>query len=132
MGGAIGSGLAALIALGIILMLILLVCIYVYSSYAWMIIAKKLKYKKAWLAWIPIANFAMLLQMGGFSWAWIFLILIPIFGWIALGVLLIISVWRIFEKRKYPGWLSLAILIPEGLGAIASLIILGFVAWKKR
>jgi hypothetical protein len=142
-GGLSGMGggqLAALIALGVfavILALIALAVIYVYTSWAWMTIARKLKHKHPWLAWIPIANGAMVLQLGGFHWAWIFLILIPFLGWIALAVLGIISCWRIFEKRKYPGWLALIPILGfvpwlGGLASLAFLIILGFVAWKDQ
>jgi len=117
--------------------LIILAALYVYNGLVWMTIGKKLKYSKPWLAWIPFANIAMILQMGGFHWAWVFLLLIPVIGWIALMVLMIISCWRIFEKRKYPGWLSLIPLaggIPAigGLASIAYLVILGFVAWKDN
>jgi len=70
-----------------------------------------------------------MLQMGGFHWAWVFLILIPILGWIGLLVLVIISTWRIYEKRNYPGWFSLAIIVPQ-LGGILHLVVIGFVAWK--
>jgi len=130
-------GLGVLIGFGIALAIICLLAFYVYTSLALMTIAKKLKYKKAWLAWIPIANISMILQLGGFHWAWVFLILIPIVGWIALAVLLVISFWKIFEKRKYPGWLALLPLvgmIPKigGLANLAFLIILGFVAWGKK
>ena len=142
-GGLSGMGggqLAALIALGVfavILALIALAVIYVYTSWAWMTIARKLKHKHPWLAWIPIANGAMVLQLGGFHWAWIFLILIPFLGWIAIAVLGIISCWRIFEKRKYPGWLALIPILGfvpwlGGLASLAFLIILGFVAWKDQ
>ena len=123
-------GLGILAALGVFLF-IFIIAFYVYLSLAWYTIAKKLKYKNAWLAWIPIVNGAMILQLGGFHWAWIFLILIPIFGWIGLFVLIIISTWRIFEKRKYPGWFSLSILIPQA-GGVLYLIAIGFVAWKDR
>ncbi len=128
---------ATIIALGILIMLLVLIALYVYTSLALKTIARKLKYKKAWLAWIPVARWAMILQLGKFHWAWIFLVLIPVAGWIALGVLLIISFWRIFEKRKYPGWLALvpvfaAIPMLSGLAIIAFLVILGFVAWKKN
>jgi hypothetical protein len=50
-------------------------------------------------------------------------------------VLLLIATWRVYEKRKYPGWLSLISLagfIPGvgPLAGIANLVILGLVAWK--
>ncbi len=121
----------------LIIIFILGIGIYIYFAICWQKIAKKLKHKKSWLAWIPIANESLILQLGGFNWAWIFLILVPILGWITLAVLTIIAQWRIFEKRKYPGALSLVMLggfIPYIgiLASIASMIILGFVAFKKR
>ena len=124
-------GLGLLFGLLLVFILIILSVVYVYFCLSWMTIAKKLRYKKAWIAWIPIAQFAMILQMGGFHWAWIFLILIPILGWIPLLVLLIIATWRIFEKRNYPGWFSLSIIIPK-IGIILYLISIGFVAWADR
>lgn len=130
-GGFAGGALGALMIFGILIAIIFMAGIYVYSSLAWYTIAKKLKYKKAWLAWIPIINTTMVLQLGGFHWAWIFLILIPILGWIALFVLAIIANWRIFEKRKYPGWFGLAPIIPK-IGGILYLIVIGFVAWKDQ
>ncbi len=116
--------------------------VYLFTAFAWMSIAKKLKYKRPWLAWIPFASSAMVLQLGGFHWAWIFLLLIPVFGWVAFAVLAIMARWRIFEKRSYPGWLSLVpllALIPYlgWLGFVGYFVVLGFVAWndvkkKKR
>lgn len=126
-GGIIG----ALMALWIGFVLILLVGIYVYHALAWMTIGKKLDYKIPWLAWIPVANIAMILQIGSFHWAWVFLILVPIAGWIALLVLQVIAVWRMFVKRKYPGWFSLAQIIPQ-VGGVLYLIAIGFAAWGKK
>lgn len=128
---------------GAFLAFFIFVCLtlWVYTSLAYMGIARKLKYKNSWLAWIPFARGAMILQLGGFNWGWIFLALIPIAGWIALCVLFYISNWRIFEKRKYSGWLALIPLIGMIvpwlmlLSGIAYLVVLGFVAWqdnKKR
>jgi len=125
-----GPALIALIALGILLVVLTIIAVYIYFAIAWKTIAKKLKFKDSWLAWVPIANLSMILHLGGFHWAWIFIILIPIAGWIALAVLLIIATWRIFERRNYPGFYSLGILIPEGAGLILYLVAIGFVAWK--
>jgi hypothetical protein len=134
LGGAAGAVLAIVIMFAIVLGL----AIYVYHALAWMTIAKKRKYKKAWLAWIPFASSAMRLQLGKkFHWAWVFLYLIPIVGWIAIWILLIVSHWKIFEMFRYPGWLSLAPLVNllprlSGLGTFAYLVIVGIVAWKKN
>jgi len=134
-GAALTGAFAGLLALGIVVAVLIILALYIYTSLALMTIGKKIKYRNAWLAWIPVANIAMILQMGGFSWLWIFLIVVPILGWIALGVLGIIAFWRIFEKRKYPGWLALVPLIGfvpmiGGLASIAFLVVLGLVAWK--
>jgi len=132
-----GTGVMAfLLALGFILFLFL-IAVYIYFALAWKKIAEKRKYKRPWLAWIPFANISMWLQMGGFHWAWVFLMLIPVLGWVAIGVLMIISHWRVFEALKYSGWLSLSLildLIPgiTGIGIIAYGIIIGIIAWKKR
>jgi len=125
------GALGALIAVAIFLAIFLAIGLYVYFAIVWMTIAKKMKYKHPWLAWIPFANVAMILQIGGFHWAWIFLALVPIVGWIALFVLFIIANWRIFEKRKHPGWLSLSLVIPK-VGGLLYMIAIGFVAWSKK
>lgn len=132
-----GTGMLAFIAAFVVLAIIIGLAIYVYVALAYMTIARKLKHPYPWLAWIPFANFALILQLGGFHWAWVFLVLIPILGWIVLGVLGIISMWRIYEKRKYSGWLSLVgflgvIPFIGWIASIANLIILGFVAWKDQ
>jgi hypothetical protein len=127
-GGFLGG---AIVALGFTIMLLIIAAFYVYFSMAWMTIAKKLKNKYAWVAWIPIANIGLILQLGGFHWAWTFLILIPFLGWIAVAVLSIIATWKIFEKRNYPGWFSLSVIIPQ-VGMILYLIAIGFVAWKDK
>ena len=125
------GALAALITIGIFLVIVVSLAFYVYFAMAWMTIAKKMKYKHPWLAWIPIANCAMILQLGKFHWAWIFLLLLPVLGWLAFFVLFVIATWRIFEKRKYPGWFSLSLVIPK-VGGILYLIAIGFVAWSKK
>jgi len=133
-GGAfLGAGL---VALGIIALLIG-IAVYVYFALAWKAIAEKVKYKNSWLAWIPFANISMWLQMGGFHWAWVFLLIIPVIGWLAVGVLFVISNWRVFEKLKYPGWWSLApvlSIIPHlsGLGTLGYGIAVGVIAWGKK
>jgi len=128
--GNLVSGLNGLAFAGILMLgFLFLTGVYVYTSLAWYTIGKKLKYKNNWLAWIPVAKWAMILQLGEFHWVWVFLVLIPLVGWIALFVLLIIAGWRIYEKRKYPGWFSLGIILPQ-VGWVLYLISIGFVAWK--
>lgn len=141
----------------LVVALLVLIGLWIYTSFAWMSIGKKLRHKHPWLAWIPFARGAMILQLGGFSWQWIFLSLSGIFLLFALGgialailgmvlagigvaalyILGLISRWRIFEKRKYPGWYSLSLLF-TGLPyigyilGILYLVVLGIVAWKDK
>lgn len=131
------SVIGTILALGIVFVIVIVFGVYIYSSLARMAIARKLGHKMPWLAWIPFARTSLILQLGGFHWAWVFLVLLPILGWIALGILMIISFWKIFEKRKYPGWLALILLlvtVPSvgWLANLAFLIVIGFVAWQDR
>ena len=128
----IAGGLALIFIISIIITIVLM--LYVYFSFAWMTIAKKLGYKNYWLAWIPFAQTAMRFQLGKIPWQFVFLYLIPIFGWIAIFILEIIAKWHIFEKRNYPGWFALStifLIIPK-VGAIPYGVVLGFVAWKDQ
>jgi hypothetical protein len=116
---------------------------YIYNALVWMTIAKKLGHKYPWLAWIPIGQTILQLQLAGLHWAWIFLLLaliVPLlnililFGIIAL---MVIIHWRVFQKRNYPPALSLITLgtiIPflNFVAGIAYLVIMGMVAWKDR
>ena len=126
-GGAIGALFGTMLVVGILVG----IALYVYHALAWQKIAREAKHKNPWLAWIPLANIALILQLGKFHWAWIFLLLVPILGWIAIAVLCIIATWRVYESRKYPGWFALAPIIPQ-IGGLLHLIALGFVAWKKK
>ena len=125
------TGIGMLLAIGIFAILLFFLAFYIYFSLAWMTIAKKLKHKHPWLAWVPFANISLILQLGGFNWALIFLILIPFFGWLALFVIVIISTWQILEKLKYPGWFSLSMIIPQ-VGTILYLVVIGFAAWEHK
>ena len=116
---------------------IILIALYVYITFSWMIIAKKVRYKNPQRAFIPFANIAMWLEIGGFRWEFVFLLLIPILGWIVMAVLLIISHWKIYEKLGYYGWIAILPLIGlikeiYGVGIIIYLIAIGIIAWKNK
>jgi len=131
-GGSVAGGfLGGLIAIGILVGLLIFVALYIYNAMAWMAIARKLKYKHVWMVWVPIINLVPVLQLGGFGWGWIFLLLIPVLGWLALFIMFIIALWRIFKKRNHPGWFSLGIIIPK-IGGILYLIAIGIVAWSDK
>ncbi len=152
------AGIAALFGVAFIVILTIFIllgaALYVYQSLAWQSIARKLKYKKPWLAWIPIANFFLLPILAKKKWTWGLIILLPfvllpfllvpivglILYWLAVIFIILMAItwtWDIFEKRKYPGWLGLGpafffIPVVNVIALIAHLVILGFVAWSDR
>jgi len=89
-------------------------------------IYKKAGYSRPWMAWIPIVNVFPMLQLGGHSWTWIFILLIPFLGAIIFLIVYIKSLWRVFEMAGYDGALSLLTLIP-----FVNIIMLAIVAWEK-
>ena len=104
--------------------------LYVYLALALQTIAKRLNHEYPWLAWIPFANIALVLQLGGFHWALVFLAIIPIVN-IAVLVLLLISLYKIADEiNVLPPWTVFLILIPF-IGFIWQLILMGILAWKK-
>jgi len=128
----VGSIIGLLAGLIVVIFLVSIE-LYVYWSLVWMTIARKLKYKKPWLAWIPIAQIFLIPILAKKHWTWGFMFLVPI----ANVVFLFIWTWNIFEQRKYPGWLALVPLlgfIPLVglLASLAYLVILGLVAWSDR
>ncbi len=124
---------AALFAGAIVIMVIVAIALYIYLAFTWMTIARKLGYKNAWLAWIPVVQLVLLPILAKKHWTWVFILLIPIVN----IVFTIIWVWNIYEQRKYPGWLSLiyvvmAIPFIDLIGWIGYMIIQGIVAWSDR
>ncbi len=112
--------------------------VYVYKALAYMKIAKKLKHPYPWLAWIPIANVALIFQLGDMPWWLVFGFLvgmIPFIGGIlgviasiALAVVMVIALYKMCEKLNKPGWWGILIaLIP-----IVNLIIIGILAWGEE
>ena len=134
--GATGGLIAGLVIAAIVIFIISLLfitAIYIYTSYAMYTIAKKLKYKKAWLAWIPIANLFLLPILAKWEWGYGFLMLIPV----ANLVFAIIWFWEIYKRRGYNGALAIVkafYVVPPLIPAvfIADMIILGIVAFEKK
>jgi hypothetical protein len=114
--------LAVLVIIGIIA--------YIYTSIALYTIAKRLKVEPAWLAWVPIANLALVAKCADRSWTWVFswfFLLLPILGWAILAGIHIWFWWVIAEKRKISGALSLLQLISP----IGYWVLVGIIAWRK-
>jgi len=135
----------------LIFLAVFFIAVYVYTSFALMAIAKKIKTEPAWLAWIPVANFYLISKMAKMHW-WPMLLLLTIplcllFFAISLVAGLVFLVptliclvvftvftfiwqWKMFEAVDRPGWWILMVLIPY-VGEIIYLVLLGVAAWGE-
>jgi len=118
---AMGAAIVAIFALFVLV-------VYIYSSFALMAIAKKTKTKNAWMAWIPLANIYLMIQIAEVPWWTIFALLlpfIPVIGGLALCAASVWWWWKISENRNKPGWLGILMIIP-----FLNLIVMGILAWS--
>lgn len=114
---------AALFFIGGLFLFFLVIAIlcYVYTAVCLMKIAKKTNTENAWLAWIPIANIILMLQVAKKPLWWIILFFIPIVN-LVMGVL----VWMEIAKRLgKPDWIGILYIIP-----LVNLIALGYLAFS--
>ncbi len=99
----------------------LCIAVYVYMAMALMIIATKTNTENGWLAWIPIANFFLLLSIAKKPAWWFLLLFIPF-----INLIILIVVWmEVCEACGKEKWLGLLMLIP-----LANLILPGYLAWS--
>ncbi|MFP4568307.1 MAG: hypothetical protein ACLFN8_05170 [Candidatus Woesearchaeota archaeon] len=131
------DGLFALAAGMLVFLIIALIGIYVYTSFAFMKIGQKAKLKTPELAWIPGVGPTILAYQSSKMhwWPWLLLIaiIIPFLNILAMLTFAVFSyiwMWKLFENINKPGWWPLLGLIP-GVGAIIFLIIIGLAAWGK-
>jgi hypothetical protein len=100
---------------------------YIYMSVTLMKVAQKLNHENPWFAWIPILNAVLLFQLGEQNPWLLLLVLIPGLGALIVGVISIIALMKICEKRGYDKLLGLLYIVP-----IANLVLLGMLAWGKK
>jgi len=117
-----GNSVAAA-GLGIGLIVICLVFVaagYIYMALALQTIANKTNTENSWLAWIPIANIILMLQIAKKPVWWIVLFLIPL-----VNIVFIIIVWMgVAEARGKPNWWGVLMIVP-----LANLVVPGVLAW---
>jgi Family of unknown function (DUF5684) len=118
------EGAAAGIAfLGAFMMVFVVIglAFYVYYALALQTIAKKTNTENAWLAWIPIINIILMLNIAKKPLWWIILCLIPL-----VNIVIIIIVWMaIAEARKKPNWWGILLIVP-----VVGIIVPGYLAWS--
>ena len=113
---------AAIAAMGVLMlvMFVFAAAFYVYFALALQTIAKKTNTENGWLAWIPIANIILMLNIAKKPIWWIVLCLIPL-----VNIVIIIIVWMaIAEARNKPSWWGILWIVP-----LVNLIVPGYLAW---
>ncbi len=100
---------------------IILLVAYVYHALALQTIAQKTNTENGWLAWIPIANLILMLNIAKKPIWWIILFFIPLVGFVML-----VLVWMgIAEARNKPNWWGILIIVP-----VVNVIVPGYLAWS--
>lgn len=93
---------------------------YIYVSLALQTIATKTGTQNGWLAWIPIINIFLMLDIAKKPLWWFILFLIPL-----VNIVMAIIVWMgIAEARQKPNWWGILTIVP-----IANLLVPGYLAW---
>lgn len=96
-----------------------LVC-YVYMALALQTIATKTGTPDGWLAWVPIGNAFLMLNIAKKPLWWFLLFLIPL-----VNIAILVVVWMaIAEARQKPNWWGILAIVP-----VANLIVPGMLAW---
>ncbi len=94
---------------------------YIYISLALQTISEKTNTANGWLAWIPIANIILMLNIAKKPLWWIILFLIPL-----VNIVMAILVWMgVAEARSKPSWWGILIIIP-----FVNMIVPGYLAWS--
>jgi Family of unknown function (DUF5684) len=116
------GALPAVAALGGLMFVFLIIGLaaYLYMALALQTIAKKTNTENAWLAWVPVINIVLMLNIAKKPLWWIILCLIPI-----VNIIVIVIVWMaIAEARGKPSWWGILIIVPA-----AQVIVPGYLAW---
>jgi|SRR5208283_3962594 len=115
-----GAAIAA--ATGMLLFfLVFAVAAYVYTSLALQTIAQKTNTENPWLAWIPIINIVLMLNIAKKPVWWILLLLIPV-----VNIVIAVIIWMaIAEARNKPNWWGILAIVP-----FVNLIVPGYLAWS--
>jgi Family of unknown function (DUF5684) len=109
-------------ASGILLfVLVFALAAYVYFALAIQTIAQKTNTENPWLAWIPIVNIVLLLNIAKKPIWWFLLFLIPL-----VNIVIAVIVWMgVAEARNKPSWWGILMIVP-----VVNLIVPAYLAWS--
>jgi Family of unknown function (DUF5684) len=101
--------------------LVITIVMYAYMALALQTIANKTNTENAWLAWIPIVNIVLMLNIAKKPIWWIILFLIPL-----VNIVVAIIVWMgVAEARNKPSWWGVLLIVP-----LIGIIVPGYLAWS--
>jgi len=95
---------------------------YIYMAVCLQVIAKKTNTPNGWMAWIPIANIVLMIQVAQKPLWWFIFFLIPIVN-IVIAVVVFMA---IAERRGKPNWVGILIIVP-----IVGIVIPGYLAFSS-
>ncbi|HOD96892.1 MAG: zinc ribbon domain-containing protein [Candidatus Paceibacterota bacterium] len=105
------------------LSLVLIIIFYIYFAICLQTLAKKTNTSNGWLAWIPVANLFLMIQIAQKPLWWFILLLIPIVN-IVIGIIL----WmKIAERRGKPNWWGILLIVP-----VVGIIVPGYLAFSGK
>ena len=115
------AGATAALGVMMVVFVILGLALYVYMALSLQTIAKKTNTENAWMAWIPIVNVILMLNIAKKPLWWIILMLIPL-----VNLVIAIIVWMaIAEARGKPSWWGILLLVP-----VVGIIVPGYLAFS--
>lgn len=126
---ALPAGFEAFVGGMMIFALVFLAVLYIYTAICLMKIAKKTNTPNAWMAWIPIINLFLMVQIAKKPMWWVALFLlafIPFVGGIIVLVLSIIIWMAIAKNVGKPEWWGVLAILP-----LINLIAMGYLAFSK-
>jgi uncharacterized membrane protein YhaH (DUF805 family) len=102
---------------------LLMLIVYIYLAICLQKLAKKTNTPNGWLAWIPIANVFLLIQIAQKPLWWFILLLIPL-----VNIIIAIILWmKIAERVDRPNWLGILMIVP-----VIGIIIPGYLAFSVK
>jgi hypothetical protein len=125
------SRLLGAAASGIVLLVILIISvgIYVYSSLCMAFIAQKTNQGPIWMAWVPVAQLMLMFKVANLSYWWLlifFASFVPLIGALAVLAFSGYLYYKVALARNKPGWVGLLMLLP-----LANLVVLGYLAFSE-
>lgn len=112
---------AALGGAALVFFLLVAIPLYVYLALCLQTIAKKTNTPNAWMAWIPIVNIFLMLNIARKPAWWFILCLLPL-----VNIIIVIIVWMaIAEARGKPNWWGILMIVP-----FFNLIVPGYLAFS--